>query len=226
MLPTDLDGKQQEPGEKERQSQSSASDAQPSADVAGLQKRIDELEKLYNGIKKSEDKINDRVEKRVSELTSQIGRIVDLAKAGKSESEIEERLLLDQILQERKGRQASSTESEGTEKGGQGRVDVQEIAKQLNLDMNDKDIAGAVDSGNLVNVMKVAMSKATAPSASVEDNAPLLGGGGSREKSVEAQLADYKKEMLAARGNKSLGKGIMEKYRKMGVPIERVIFSV
>ncbi len=172
---TVLDGNSEQSGEKGSQPQSSTPQSQPSADVATLQKEVDELKKLYNGIKKSEDKINSRVEQRVSALTSDIGRITELAKAGKSQSEIEERLLLDEIIRERKG-SGFPERSEGTEPRGQGPVDVQDIARQLNLDVNDKDIAAAVASGNLVSVMKVAMSKATVPSPGPEDNPPLLGG--------------------------------------------------
>jgi hypothetical protein len=220
---TVLDGKQMESGEKGSQPQSSAPDAQPSADVAALQKELNELKKLYNGIKKSEDTINTRVEQRVSELTSHIGRIAELAKAGKSESEIEERLLLDQILQERKG-SLSPTPTEGTEQRGQGQVDVQEIAKQLNLDVNDKDIADAVATGNLVNVMKVAMSKANTPSPGPEDSPPILGGSGNREKSPAQLEADYQKELAtiaqSTRGEHKLRAitDLKEKYRKAGLP--------
>lgn len=190
---TVLDGNQQDPGEKARQAQSSAPSGQPSADVAALQKEIDELKKLYNGIKKSEDKINSRVEERVSASLSNIERIVELAKSGKSQSEIEERLVLDEIIRERKG-SGFSGQPEGTGEPGQGKVDVQDIARQLNLDVNDRDIAAAVASGNLVNVMKVAMSKATAPSPGPEDEPPLLGGSSGREKSTAQLQADYEKQ--------------------------------
>ncbi|RPI95503.1 MAG: hypothetical protein EHM40_02815 [Chloroflexi bacterium] len=172
---TVLDGNPDEPGEKGGQPQSSTPQSQPSADVATLQKRVDELEKLYKGVQKGNNKENARVLEKVEGLSAQIGRITELAKAGKSQSEIEERLLLDEILSERKGR-TSPTQPEGTEARGQGQVDVQDIAKQLNLDVNDKDIAAAVASGNLVTVMKVAISKATTPSPGPEDNPPILGG--------------------------------------------------
>ncbi len=190
---TVLDGNLEEPGGKGNQPQPSAPEGQPSADVAALQKEINELKKLYNGIKKSEDTINTRVEERVTELTSRIGRIAELAKAGKSQSEIEERLLLDEILQERK-RNTSPGEPAGTGARGQGSVDVQGIAKQLNLDINDKDIAEAVAGGDLVNVMKVALSKAASPSPSAEDNPLVLGGSHNREKSPAQMQAEYEKQ--------------------------------
>jgi len=174
---TVLDGNSGASGEKGGQPQSSATPSQPSADVATLQKDIDELKKLYNGIKKSEDKINSRVEQRVGALTSDIERVIQLAKDGKSQSEIEERLVLDEIIRERKGNGLPAP-SEGTETRGQGVVDVQDIARQLNLDVNDKDIAAAVSKGNVVDLMRVAISKAQAPSPSAEDAPPLLGGEG------------------------------------------------
>ena len=152
---TVLDGNREDAGEKGSQPQSSTPSGQPSADVAALQKEIDELKKLYNGIKKSEDKINSRVEQRVSALTSNIERITELAKSGKSQAEIEERLILDEMIRERKGSGFPGS-AEGTEQPGQGVVDVQDIARQLSLDVNDRDIAAALASGNIVNVMKVA----------------------------------------------------------------------
>jgi hypothetical protein len=39
-------------------------------------------------------------------------------------------------------------------------------------------------------------------------------------------MGEYKSKMLAARGNKTLGKEIREKYKKLGVPVETVVFSV
>lgn len=190
---TVFEGNGQGQGEKGSQPQSSTPNPQPLADVAALQKRIDELEKLYKGVQKGNDKTNAKVLQSVSDLSSQIERITELAKSGKSPVEIEERLLLDEIIRERKG-DGLSTRSDGTEPGGQGKVDVQDIARQLNLDVNDRDIAAAVASGNLVNVMKVAMSKATAPSPGPEDEPPLLGGSSGREKSTAQLQADYEKQ--------------------------------
>lgn len=141
---------------------------QPLGDVTAMQKRIDELEKLYKGIQKGNDKVNARVEQKIDNLS----RILDLAKEGKSKDEIEERLILDEILRERK----SSTPAVASGEPRQSGVDILDVAKQLNLDMNDKDIAAAVASGNVVNVMKVAMSKVSTPSPSPADAPPLLGG--------------------------------------------------
>lgn len=190
---TVLDGNQQEPGEKGSQPPSSTPGGQLSPDVTALQERLDKLEKLYTGVQKGTDKVNARVEKKVTDLSAQIERIAELAKAGKSQSEIEERLVLDEIIRERKG-SGFSEQPEGTGARGQGQVDVQEIAKQLNLDMNDKDIADAVATGNLVNVMKVAMSKASTPSPGPEDAQPLLKGAARKSEKTPQQLqSEYEK---------------------------------
>lgn len=140
---------------------------QPLGDVADLKKRIDELEKLYKGIQKGNDKVNARMEKRIDDLS----RILDLAKEGKSKEEIEERLILDEIIQERK----SSTPAVASSEPRQSGVDILDVAKQLSLDVNDKDIAAAIASGNVVGLMKVAMSKASTPSPTPADAPPLLG---------------------------------------------------
>jgi hypothetical protein len=189
-------GNSEQTGEKDRQSQSSASQSQLSPDVATLQTRLDELEKLYKGIQKGTDKVNARVEEKVNNLSSQIERITELAKSGKSPVEIEERLLLDEIIRERKGGELPQA-SVGTETRGQGQVDVQEIAKQLNLDVNDRDIATALASGNVVTVMKVAMSKIQTPSPGPEDAQPLLGGASSGKDDAKTIIASYEKEKAA-----------------------------
>lgn len=191
----------------------SGSGSQLSPDVAALQKRIDELEKLYKGVQKGNDKTNAKVLEKVDSLSSQIGRIYDLAKAGKSQSEIEERLLLDEILAERRGNTAP-TSPEGTGGGGQGQVDVQDIAKQLNLDVNDKDIATAVASGNLANVMRVAMSKAQAPSPGPEDAAPLGGGERRPDKGTEIEQGYLAEMAKVPRGNIRMAANVKEKWRK------------
>lgn len=184
---TVIEGNSQGQGEQASQAQSSTPGSQPSTDVAALQAQVNELTKLFRGIQKGEDKINARVEERVKALTMPIERIMELAKSGKSQSEIEERLVLDEIIRERRSN-GLPTPPEGTGGSGQGSVDVQGIAKQLNLDVNDKDIAAAVASGNLVTLMNVAISKAQTPSPSAEDAAPLTGGG-SQSADLEAMYS-------------------------------------
>jgi hypothetical protein len=204
-------------------SPSGKADSQPSNDFAAVQQRLDALEKLYKGVQKGNDRINARVEEKVNNIAAQIGRISELTKAGKSPDEIEERLLLDEILAERKGK-TLSTQPEGNGERGQGTVEVQDIARKLNLDVNDVDIAKAVASGDLVNVMKVAMSKAAAPTAGVEDN-PLATGGGQRPAGVAELTNKYITEMRNARGNRKLLSSLREQYKAKGVDVYSVDFS-
>ena len=61
------------------------------------------------------------------------------------------------------------------------------------------------------------------PSPAGFTQAPAVG---TNSPSANAQVENYKKEMIAARSNKSLAKGIKQKYEQMGVPVDGVVFSV
>ena len=68
-----------------------------------------------------------------------------------------------------------STPSAGN--GASGAVNpAQEIAKKYNLDMNDKDYADAVKSGDPAKLLDVVMAKTSAPSADETSHLPLGGG--------------------------------------------------
>lgn len=149
----------------------STSGGQPSSDFATKQE-VAELRALYKGIQKSNDTVNARVEKRVNEAlsTAKIGRVAELAKANMTPEQIEQQLVLDDLVAERKSQPSEVTSSDtGKNTVGSAEVQVQEVVQELGLDVNDKDVAAAVASGKILEVVKVAKSKLAAPSASAED---------------------------------------------------------
>lgn len=167
-----LEGNQDGGGNDSSGQKPSPPGGQPSSDFATKQE-VEELRVLYRGLQKSNDKINARVEKRVNDAFSTpnlIGRVAELAKANKTPAEIEEQLLLDDLLAERKAAPPEVTSSDkGKNTVGSAEVQVHEIVQEFGLDVNDKDVAAAVASGKVLEVVKVAKSKLTAPSASAED---------------------------------------------------------
>lgn len=215
---TELEGKQ-DGGEIDESSQeSSSSSAQPSEDFAAIRQELAELKKLYTGIQKGNDKVNARVEQKVNDMAAQIGRITELAKAGKTPAEIEERLLLDDLLAERKGNAPGAQQSAN----GAAEVQAQELVKELGLDANDKDVAEAVASGKIANVIKIAMSKAKVPEADATTAPPLT----LKEVppgNVKALSAAYDKAVAELRGERRLNPrtlaNLKSEYRKKGLNI-------
>lgn len=101
--------------------------------------------------------------------------------------------------------------------------EAQRIAKELNLDLNDKDISDAVKSGNLSSLVKVIVSKQSAPSAD-ETTAQLLQGQHKPPAGIAELTKKYQSDMLGARGNATLLKKIKEQAKKDGVPVDSIAF--
>jgi len=123
-----------------------------------------------------------------------------------------------------------STQSPGTGASGAGAL--AQVIRDNQLDANSPAVAKIL-ADNKGNDVKAALeigryaganaSKATGdPSASTS----MSTGSGVSEKDVSALTTDYKNEVAAARGNKSLIKGIQGKYKKLGVDIGSVDFRV
>lgn len=104
--------------------------------------------------------------------------------------------------------------------------EAQRIAKELNLDLNDKDIAEAVKSGNTANLFRVALSKVSAPSAD-ETTAPLLQGQNKPPAGIAELTKKYQTDMANAPRGKSgdsTRRILKENARKAGVPVDSIGF--
>lgn len=168
---TQSEGNQDGGGNDSSSQKPSTPGGQPSSDFATKQE-VEELRVLFRGIQKGNDKVNARVEKRVNEAlsTTKIGRVAELTKANMTPAQIEEQLVLDDLIAERKSQPSEVTYSDKEKNTvGLAEVQVQAIVQEFGLDVNDKDVAAAVASGKIIEVVKVAKSKLTAPSASAED---------------------------------------------------------
>ena len=154
----------------------SSSGSQQSPDLATIVR--DEIAKQLKGFQKGTDKVNARVEQRVNETLSglNLGRIAELVKAGKSSEEIENQLLLDELLAERKGK-ASGSGAGGNGKDSSGDAEGANVLSQLvsafGLDANDKAVAEALSKGDLNGLAAVAKSKLQAPEADSTTQPPI-----------------------------------------------------
>jgi hypothetical protein len=211
--------------ETEGDSQSSGGSSQQSPDLSTLQKQVETLTRMFQGIQKGNDKVNARVEKQVNEALSglQIGRIAELAKAGKSSEEIETQLLLDEILAERKASGATpGKESSGS--GSEVQSALKQIAAAFELDANDAAVAEALSKSDLKALAGIVKSKASVPPPDATTQPPIT----SKEKQTgeadqKGLQTAYDKEVFELRkaGSWSAGKvaDLRMQYRKKGLKI-------
>lgn len=194
-------------------SESSGQAGQQSPDIAALESRIKNLEAQYKGVQKGTDKVNSRVEKEVTDLKSQVGRIADLLGAGMTPAQVETQLVLDEIIAERKGR---SSESRGQASPGAGSGSdqfLQDLVNEFQLDANDKAVADAISKGDTKALVRLGIAKSGTPEPDASTAPPLQ----SREKgATPAQEIErgYLEEIGKVRGNPHKASLVKEKWRK------------
>lgn len=157
------------------------------AAIDNLTKRLDDVDNRARTVQGEKDKVLSKTSKEVEEIKRQIAEIEKLKKSGfDPDAAIEEFTFREEVrgLREQLAKlNPASTATAGNGNSGVA-TEAQRIAAGLQLDMNDKDIAAAVGSGDVLNVMKVVLSKQS-PSAGASD-APPPGNGTVRNVNVEA----------------------------------------
>lgn len=196
------------------------------AAIDNLTKRLDDVDNRARTVQGEKDKVLSKTSKEVEEIKRQIAEIEKLKKSGfDPDAAIEEFTFREEVrgLREQLAKlNPASTATAGNGNSGVA-TEAQRIAAGLQLDMNDKDIAAAVGSGDVLNVMKVVLSKQS-PSASAHD-APPPGGTPPSNKDVDTLTAEYKQKVKAARGNRTTISQLREQYKKDGVDVYNVDFS-
>lgn len=189
-----------------------------------LAKKYDALDASYRAIQSEKDKGVHRVGTEVEAIKQRIDEVLALSQKGLDAEEIEHRLQVKAILQ---GRTLPPAPSVGTE--GQGAVSVEAMlgfVKDAGLSDNDPEVIQLMTAKAPAEAYyKLAIRKLKSPapeSAGVQPTKPE----GTIHKDVNALAADYGKEMIAARGNKTKCEEIKRKYQSLGVPVESVQFSV
>lgn len=195
---------------------------QPTSPVGGQLSQSD--------IEAMETKITERVRRELQkgndkQIRNEVSRILELNKKGYDGEQIEERLILDQIIAERKN--PNLAQNSGTV-SSEPRSDVSKVFQLSGLDPASPE-ATALAAKNLpfeqalVEASKMAAIKG---SASLSSPNPPLTGGTSDELNVEELTQKYVEELkgAAGKGNQE-GNKIREKYRNLKVPVDSVTFK-
>lgn len=196
--------------------QSSGEGSQQSVDLTTILKKVEGLEKQFAGIQKGADKVNARVEERVNAILSktQIGRVAELSQAGKTPEEIENQLLLEDLLAERKSKApGGSVGNTPADSGHEAPNIFTETVKALDMDANDKDVAAAVAGKDFAALIRLAVSKSSVPAPDASTNPPLSSKEkppGKAEEIERGYLAEIQK---VPRGNVLMAANIKAKWR-------------
>jgi hypothetical protein len=209
---------------------------QSSQEFLDLKKRLDLTEKELRGLQSRQDKDKNETQRFMDEVKQQMASGKSFEEAEKAVTESRKAQEKDDLLYkiaQKVGVLGESSPTQATGNGASVTNDVAQVLSKAKLDANDAQVIDLIKNyGNdpvefamRVGEHKARMANSPQPSAASSpalQSAPPQSG----PPSVEKLTGDYQKEMLAARGNKALAKGIVDKYRKMGVPTERVTFTV
>jgi hypothetical protein len=227
MLPND-DGNQQQPTGGQEQPTSAPSGGQQGqqlSDVSALVKQIGDLEKQIRGLQKGTDK-------RFERQDSDIKRILELKEQGLSEPQIQRELLLDQLISSQVAPPATPV---GNVSQGQA-PDIESAfrtVEEYGLSQNDPDFiallrgVSKMDKAAFdVKVKDFVLGKVKPPKPpNPADVVQAPARAGATDKSVDALTDEYKKQVRAARGNRTEIVRLRGEYQKQGVPVHEVDFS-
>lgn len=105
-----------------------------------------------------------------------------------------------------------------------------EVLTKFKMSANDPDVLAVMEqaNGNAVDLAyglsELKTTRAAKPQPSLSANAASTSGIHTPQETPEKLVADYQKDMLAARGNVALLKQVKETARKKGVPVDTVAF--
>ena len=232
-----------QPGEAElpTPSFSGSGDSSPSGGADEIVSKIRSalLEDLKPVIQQTiERQVQSTKDKRIADIEKKMGRLGLLAELEEQGATIPENLKQEMRFRDLEERLTQSTQPAQSRDDGssQQKQAVTEAIAELSKHGLDTNDAGFIQllRGQYKNraefdlavtrhvVAKLAPQKAASPADVVQ--APATGGVAG--KSVEALTSDYQKEMLAAkRGDKTAIRAIKDKYIKLGVQVDHVVFT-
>lgn len=210
----------------------------PKADWDNLQKKIQRLEDDTRSNKDRAVKhTNERMDKFEQDYGSVLERVTSLMSDGKTraealkivkseEDDAESKQAILEFAKAWKSGNLPVPSSPGSGNGIGGKVAA--VVQEFELDENSPEIVDIYKQfGDTYEaeraVLRLAAKRQTQPSAGMST---AVQGKPLKSDSVEKLTRDYQKEMIAARGNKALGRETKEKFRKAGVPVDSVEFSV
>jgi len=218
-----------QPPVSQAQGKSIAGQPQSSQELLELRKIVERQEKELRGLQSRQDKEKNETQRFMDEIKAHVASGKSLDEAEKivyaDREAAEDKALLRRIAQklelDNSSPSVAGNNAQATDEAAQ-------VFTKYKVDMNDP---GAVDFLSLKGaelkaaVADYAFTKSQQPTLD-SSAATSLGSSPAPKAGMEAETQKYIKEMLAAQGNKILGKSIKEKYRKAGVPVDNVQFTV
>ena len=195
-----------------------------------LQKDLELTRRELQGLQGRQDKETTEVQKFMGEVKKRMANGMSLEQAEQSITAEQQAAQKDDLLFKIARKVGVLDESPSNTTGNSVPVanDKASTLQQYNLDANDPDVAEAIrgkDGSDLkLAVLEVALKRATKPVADVSA-APTIQGRPTPPAGVDALTAEYQKEMIAARGNRTAIVETRQKYKKLGVPVDSVVFQ-
>lgn len=219
-------------GEQEAKPASSGGNGQPSAtEISELIKRLDALEHQTSSLQSVKDKAVDRYKKEVVEpLQDSFAKFAKYLNVDpETATKAQRAMVMDEIVNERLNGFQTAKSPDGTVRSAVNPVDTAAILKKVGIDENSPEaiqfMRSQFDNPDQAELEAYRMKNRPQPSPTPETKSALKGNP-PRPDSVEEKLNNYKKEVIAARGNRAAIQSIKQKYKNENVPIEQVSFSV
>lgn len=196
-----------------------------------IQKDLELTRSELKGLQGRQDKETNEVQKFMGEVKKRMASGMSLEQAEQSITAEQTAAQKDDLLF-KIARKVGVLDESPSNTAGNGSPVASDKASTLsmyNLDANDADVAEAIrgksDPMELkLAALEVAYKRATKPVADVSAS-PSVQGRPTPPASVDALTADYQKEMIAARGNRTAIVETRQKYKKLGVPVDSVVFQ-
>lgn len=201
-----------------------------SQELLEIRKQLELTRRELQGLQGRQDKEQNEVQRFMSEVKKRMASGMSLEDAEKSITAEQKASEKDELLF-KIARKVGVLDEPSQNIAGNGvnvTIDRASTLQQYGLDANDSDVAEAIrgksDLELKLAALEVAYKRATKPVADASAS-PAVNARPAPPANVESLTADYQKEMIAARGNKTAIIATREKYKKLGVPIESVVFS-
>ena len=194
------------------------------------------LEELKPVIQQTiEKQVQSTKDKRIAKIEGRLGMLAELEEQGATIPENLKQEMRFRDLEERLTRPAQPAQSPDDGSSGQKQAVADAIAElnKYNLPSNDpaffEILKGNYPQGRSqfdLKVMDYILEKLSPPKpANPADIVQSPVTAGAEGKNPEALISNYQKEMLAARGNASQVRAIKDKFIKLGVPVDQVVFT-
>ncbi len=196
-----------------------------------IQKELEQTRNELRGLQGRQDKETSEVQRFMGEVKKRMANGMSLEQAEQSITAEQQAAQKDDLLFKIARKVGVLDESPSTPAGnGQPMaVDRASTLQQYGLDANDPDVAEAIRGKTNpleleLAAAKVALKREKKPVADVSAS-PSIPARPAPPAGVEQLTSEYQKEMIAARGNRTAIVELRQKYKKLGVPVDSVVFQ-